>query len=101
MNALAPIEPFKLFHKINEQVQKNQLELGERFRRAEMVSSVPPGRSRRPGGMAQLGYACFWPNGGGSVEIDGKFDDDDGDDNDESSISHTEVDDEFSPSEQA
>jgi hypothetical protein len=52
--------------------------------------------------MAQLGYACFWPNGGGSVEIDGENDDDDDGDNDESSSSHAEeVDDEFSPSEQA
>ena len=35
---------------------------------AEMVSTMPPGRSPRPGGMAQLGYACFWPNGGGNIE---------------------------------
>eukprot|EP00529_Nitzschia_sp_RCC80_P016500 CAMPEP_0113514934 /NCGR_PEP_ID=MMETSP0014_2-20120614/40673_1 /TAXON_ID=2857 /ORGANISM="Nitzschia sp." /LENGTH=649 /DNA_ID=CAMNT_0000411463 /DNA_START=338 /DNA_END=2287 /DNA_ORIENTATION=- /assembly_acc=CAM_ASM_000159 len=113
VNALAPIEPFKLFHKINEQVQKNQSELGERFRKAEMVSSVPPGRSRRPGGMAQLGYACYWPNGGGSVEKDtsitdtGSLMDDGSDDSDSSNInSHhgdefdDDDDDEYSPSEQ-
>jgi hypothetical protein len=90
VNALAPIEPFKLFHKINEQVQRNQSELGERFKQAEMVSGVPPGRSRRPGGMAQLGYACFWPNGGGSV-------DDDGNDRTTSSELLDDDDDEMSP----
>jgi hypothetical protein len=68
VNALAPIEPFKLFHKINENVKRNQPELRERLREAEMVSNMPPGRSPRPGGIAQLGYACFWPKGGGSIE---------------------------------
>ena len=33
-----------------------------------MVSTLPGGRSPRPAGMAQLGYACFWPNGGGVKE---------------------------------
>ena len=33
-----------------------------------MVSTLPGGRSPRPAGMAQLGYACFWPNGGGIKE---------------------------------
>jgi hypothetical protein len=32
-----------------------------------MVSSVP-GRSNHPGGLSQLGYACFWPEGGGLTE---------------------------------
>lgn len=68
VNALAPIEPFKLFHKINENVRRNQPKIRERFAEAEMVSNVPPGRTHRPGGMAQLGYACFWPKGGGIVE---------------------------------
>ncbi|KAL3917544.1 MAG: hypothetical protein SGARI_007683 [Bacillariaceae sp.] len=68
VNALAPIEPFKLCHKINENVKRHQPELRERLEEAEMVSTMPPGRSPRPGGMAQLGYACYWPKGGGSVE---------------------------------
>jgi len=69
VNALAPIEPFKLFHKINEHVQRNQPQLRERLHHAEMVgSNLPKGRSPRPAGMAQLGYACFWPNGGGVYE---------------------------------
>jgi hypothetical protein len=68
VNALAPIEPFKLFHKINENVKRNQAQLRQRLVEAEMVSNMPPGRTSRPGGMAQLGYACFWPHGGGIVE---------------------------------
>lgn len=24
-----------------------------------------PGRSKQPVGLAQIGFACFWPNGGG------------------------------------
>jgi len=69
VNALAPIEPFKLFHKINEHVQRNKPQLRERLLKAEMVgANLPKGRSPRPAGMAQLGYACFWPNGGGVYE---------------------------------
>jgi hypothetical protein len=68
VNALAPIEPFKIFHKINEHVKENKLKLRERLQEAEMVSTLPGGRSPRPAGIAQLGYACFWPNGGGLVE---------------------------------
>jgi len=69
VKALAPIEPFKLFHKINEQVIRNRDQLEERLKEAEeMGSTLPPGRSSRPGGFAQLGYACFWPNGGGKEE---------------------------------
>ena len=68
VGALAPIEPFKLFNKINEHVKKNQLQLRERLKEAEMVSTLPSNRSPRPAGIAQLGYACFWPNGGGLKE---------------------------------
>ena len=72
VKALAPIEPFKLFHKINEQVIRNKYQLKERVKEAEeRGSTLPPGRSSRPGGFAQLGYACFWPNGGGKEERTG------------------------------
>ena len=71
VNALAPIEPFKIFHKINENVKRNQPKLRERLQEAEMVS-LPGGRSSRPAGIAQLGYACFWPNGGGQIEGGGQ-----------------------------
>eukprot|EP00977_Amphora_coffeiformis_P006688 scaffold1463_cov76-Amphora_coffeaeformis.AAC.1 len=29
------------------------------------------GRSGRPAGIAQMGYACFWPQGGGLQEEGG------------------------------
>ena len=32
-----------------------------------MVMSTP-GRSGKPGGLSQMGYACFWPKGGGLQE---------------------------------
>lgn len=67
IKALAPVEPFKIFHKINKNVKQNLPQLRERLEAAEMVSS-PSGQSSRPAGIAQLGYACFWPKGGGSVE---------------------------------
>lgn len=68
VNALAPIEPFKLFHKIDANVQQHQTQLRQRLQEAEMVSTLPNGRSPRPAGIAQLGYACFWPEGGGVKE---------------------------------
>jgi hypothetical protein len=68
VNAMAPIEPFKLFHKINENVKRNQPKLQELMSKTEMVSSLPGGRSPRPAGIAQMGYACFWPKGGGLQE---------------------------------
>ncbi|MGK3757200.1 MAG: hypothetical protein ACI8RD_009514 [Bacillariaceae sp.] len=65
---MAPIEPFKLFHKINERVIHDQPQLRERIKEeAETTAST---RSSRPGGISQLGYACFWPEGGGKVESD-------------------------------
>ena len=67
VNALTPIEPFKLFHKIDENVKYHRADLRERLAKAEMVS-LPGGRSPRPAGIAQIGYACFWPNGGGMKE---------------------------------
>ena len=70
VKALAPIEPFKLFHKINEQVMLNQDQLQKRVQEEtkEIGPSLLPERTSRPGGFAQIGYACFWPNGGGIEE---------------------------------
>ena len=64
VKALAPIEPFKLFHKINQGVQKAKPSPDQWDDETEMVSS----RSARPAGMAQMGYAAFWPQGGGARE---------------------------------
>mmetsp|Transcript_13788 Transcript_13788/g.34650 ORF Transcript_13788/g.34650 Transcript_13788/m.34650 type:complete len:532 (+) Transcript_13788:259-1854(+) len=69
VKALAPIEPFKLFHKINDQVLRNANRLEKIVQESEQRgSNMPPGRSSKPGGFAQIGYACFWPNGGGKKE---------------------------------
>jgi len=65
VNAIAPIEPYKLFHKINDNVRRAIPQL--QVERAEMVGSAS-GRSCKPGGLSQMGYACFWPNGGGLRE---------------------------------
>lgn len=69
VKALAPIEPFKLFHKINDQVICNQDQLKSMVEENKKKgSTLPPGKTSRPGGFAQIGYACFWPDGGGSEE---------------------------------
>jgi hypothetical protein len=68
VKALLPIEPFKLFHKISEGIVQHRQELEEALPPAEMVSSTVNGRSCRPAGIAQMGYACFWPEGGGLQE---------------------------------
>jgi START domain len=69
VNSLVPIEPFKLFHKINQGVLSNREELEQASRRMEETELVSSGGiSRRPAGLAQLGYACFWPDGGGVQE---------------------------------
>jgi hypothetical protein len=70
VNTMAPIEPFKLFHKVNQNVQRCRADLERRLEETEMVSAPngPGGTSRRPAGLAQLGYACFWPQGGGVQE---------------------------------
>jgi hypothetical protein len=94
IQSLAPIEPYRLFHKINEGVKHSRAELQAISQRlllneAEMVgsnNSTAERTSRRPAGLAQLGYACFWPHGGGEKEHglvmppqlhDGNDDDDD------------------------
>jgi len=68
VNALAPIEPFKLFHNLETGVKSMPTRP-----RADFVSSHPA-RSSKPGGLSQLGYACFWPNGGGLQEEEHKYD---------------------------
>jgi hypothetical protein len=68
VNAFAPIEPFKLMHRMNEGVKKCRPELERNLQETEMVGSMPGGRTARPAGLSNLGFACFWPNGGGLVE---------------------------------
>ena len=54
VNAVAPIEPFKLFHKINANV------CALTNNKKEFVNKFSDGK-RKPAGLSQLGYACFWP----------------------------------------
>ena len=66
MNAVAPIEPYKLFAKINQNIAKSKPELERlKLERAQHVSV--PGRSNQPVGFASIGFAAFWPNGGGPL----------------------------------
>ncbi len=60
VNAVAPIEPFKLFHRIDARVCAFS---GNNEQKADMVNSFPQnsGRHKKPAGLSQLGYACFWP----------------------------------------
>lgn len=76
VNALAPIEPFKLYFNLNKAVQSypynppsNSNDDQGALANTDFVSSTTsPRRSAKPGGLSQLGYACFWPNGGGLVD---------------------------------
>ena len=54
VNAVAPIEPFKLFHKINTNV------CACANNKKEFVNNLS-GDRQKPAGLSQLGYACFWP----------------------------------------
>ena len=62
-----PIEPFKLFYNIEKGVKQTRLDAKSE---PAAASIGPSGRSSQPGGLSQLGYACFWPNGGGLKEVD-------------------------------
>jgi len=81
----APIKPFEIIHRINVGIAKSLRELEEeeesssrRNNKKEQQqqlggssSSSSRSRSARPAGIAQMGYACFWPDGGGThVEED-------------------------------
>ena len=68
VKVLAPIKPFEIVHRINKGVAKsmNELERAEQATKHQICQKS--GRTSRPAGIAQMGYACFWPNGGGIVE---------------------------------
>jgi hypothetical protein len=89
VQSLVPIEAYRLFHKINEGIKQCRPELQEILNRqkqeenydgtpvTEMVGNNTGGGrsgstiSRQPAGLAQMGFACFWPNGGGEQELGG------------------------------
>lgn len=66
VGVLAPIKPFEIVHRIGEGVKraKNGLKQDDIYAK----TSKREARSSRPAGIAQMGYACFWPDGGGKVE---------------------------------
>lgn len=65
INTVAPIEPFKLMHKINANVQESKEQLQKRVTDFQLVNRDDQNgimnKKRRPGGIAQMGYGCFWP----------------------------------------
>ena len=65
INAVAPIEPFKLFHKIDMQVSNFRESVVNQ--KTNMVNTVS-GSKYKPAGLSQLGYACFWPRGAAGSE---------------------------------
>jgi hypothetical protein len=66
IQTLTPVEPYRLFHKINEGVTQSRSRLQAILQeRSTVVSSS---KSRRPAGIAQMGYACFWPDGAADEE---------------------------------
>ena len=62
INAILPIESFKLVHNMELRVRKHAFELNS------TPPADKPGRVSRPAGICLLGVACFWPEGGGILE---------------------------------
>jgi hypothetical protein len=71
VGVLAPIKPFEIIHRIDAGIRqaRKELEMAEKDSPTSIIGTTfDPGRSSRPAGMAQMGYACFWPEGGGLVD---------------------------------
>ena len=73
VGVLAPIKPFEIIHRIDVGIRRarEELERAEKKLTAASTTSattLDQGRSCRPAGIAQMGYACFWPEGGGLVD---------------------------------
>jgi len=98
----APIKPFAIIHRIDVGIKRAREELETAEQNSKTSSAVgasvtsatttttttttttasptlDPVRSSRPAGIAQMGYACFWPEGGGLVDQKADVDDDDDD----------------------
>jgi len=73
VNAVAPIEPFKMIYRVNEGVKRSGRKIATQLAADARKNNNKKGRqntnrSSKPAGLAQMGYACFWPNGGGKIE---------------------------------
>jgi hypothetical protein len=66
VNGVVQVEPFKFFHNINESICNYQETAKAQSKMSTVGSSK--GRSKKPAGIAHLGFTCFWPNGGGLRE---------------------------------
>jgi len=73
---LAPIKPFEIIHRIDVGIRRarKELELAETKSMetgniaATSETNFEGKRSSKPAGIAQMGYACFWPEGGGLLD---------------------------------
>lgn len=78
---LAPIKPFEIIHRIDVGIRRarKELELAETKSMetgniaATSKTNFEGKRSSKPAGMAQMGYACFWPEGGGLLDSSFNF----------------------------
>jgi hypothetical protein len=66
---LAPIKPFEIIYRISLGVKRAQQDWAKDLKAPKAkVHSLKRGRSSCPAGIAQMGFACFWPKGGGLIE---------------------------------
>ena len=72
VGVMAPIKPFEIIHRIRVGVKQSHNELLEleRKEKTKETAGGGAGRCNRPAGIAQMGYACFWPTGGGIVDTE-------------------------------
>jgi len=72
VNTVLPMEPFKLMHKIEQGTKKMMKEEENKDGDVTAFVRYEKNAKKRPGGMSQLGYASFWPEGGGLEEKGGE-----------------------------
>uniref|UniRef100_A0A7S3PYH9 START domain-containing protein n=1 Tax=Chaetoceros debilis TaxID=122233 RepID=A0A7S3PYH9_9STRA len=68
INAISPIEPFRLFNTMENEIMKyGRSKLDQTKRQTLSSFQHQPETKSLPAGLSQLGYACFWPKGGGKI----------------------------------
>lgn len=92
IKSLVPIEPFRLFYRMNQGILQSKNELTKEWKRLRDKQDATNGNDNNeaiemvtntlneagsekvlvknwlPAGVAQMGFACFWPDGGGPIE---------------------------------
>ena len=66
LNTVVQIEPFKMFYKIEKGIK--EAKYGKVKPEKSISASKISNQSSHPAGLSSLGFACFWPNGGGLIE---------------------------------